>query len=312
MTWFVNWESYTGELRLFESVLAAGFSLQSHGYHHWVYPDFHHNRGNLRKAERCFSLLSHRPSGFAAPLHGWNRGMARALEAAGYTYATSFGLDYDARPYLPVMDGELGRVVQVPFHPVDSGTFQLQGYRATDPTVRHYYRLLVAARRSRAEPILLYGHPEGRLGREPRVLHSIVESVAAHDDVWKVDVDGYVDWWKGRASVELDLSYDEATDEVRAENASAAWDPLEHRLAVRGSEGEDRLLAPGPGPWKVGRSLPFERDRGCAAWGRVGEVLPGARSRGTIRERCRSLRQVLAGYHHYHFSHPPDALAGSR
>jgi hypothetical protein len=301
MTWFVNWETYADQPRLFERALATGVVLQSHGYQHWVFPDFHHNYQNLRRAEACFASLSYHALGFAAPLCGWNRGMARAVEAVGYRYATSFGLDFDARPYFPVTDGRLGKAIQVPFHPIDLGDFLRHGYRANDPALKDYFRLLVARKHRRHEPILLYGHPEGRLGREPRVLHAIVDFVSAYDDVWKVGVDEYVEWWSRRAALSPEISFDDAANELRIVSCDPSWNPNEHRLAVREPDGRLRLLAADSGPWRSERRASRSEETGGAEeWGRVGDVLPGAAHGFRAREWGRSLRGVLSGYYHYY------------
>ena len=115
------------------------------------------------------------PVGFAAPHGRFNGGLHAALESLGVSHSSEFGLAYDDLPFFPYE----GRVLQIPVHPICLGVFLEAHNEATCPpwtpadaaqlALSHFERM-IDEKRLAGEPIFLYGHPEGRLGRFPHLL----------------------------------------------------------------------------------------------------------------------------------------------
>ncbi len=171
---------------------------QSHGHFHHVYRDVASNRRNI---ERAHTLLV--DSGFAAPVgfagpHGrWNVGLAQGLEAMGYRYSSDFQLGYDDRPFFPWLGDRFSRVLQVPVHPLCEGAFFESG-----GTARNVSDHLVATVRSAieaGEPAFVYGHPEARLGRYPRIVSALADAVVGDALLWRTTLTEFARWWHWRA-----------------------------------------------------------------------------------------------------------------
>ncbi len=74
--------------------------------------------------------------------------------------------------------------------------------RAVDAAINHFC-LLARARYSAGEPIFLYGHPNGRVGRHPRLLSTVFEAVSEFSAVWQTTMSGFNDWWRARQAVRV-------------------------------------------------------------------------------------------------------------
>ncbi|MBX7072766.1 MAG: hypothetical protein K1X71_06420 [Pirellulales bacterium] len=64
-----------------------------------------------------------------------------------------------------------------------------------------HFAALVRAKYHAGEPIFLYGHPNGRVGRHPRVLTAALEAVGNLSAVWLTNMTEFDRWWRSRASV---------------------------------------------------------------------------------------------------------------
>jgi hypothetical protein len=64
-----------------------------------------------------------------------------------------------------------------------------------------YFAAAARARSSAGEPAFFYCHPNGRLGRHPRVLRAVLEAVAELPAVWKTSYSQFARWWRQRALV---------------------------------------------------------------------------------------------------------------
>lgn len=53
------------------------------------------------------------------------------------------------------------------------------------------------------EPVFLYGHPNGRVGRYPRLLKTIYEVVGEFSAVWMVTLAEFDRWWRARAATRV-------------------------------------------------------------------------------------------------------------
>ena len=58
-----------------------------------------------------------------------------------------------------------------------------------------HFRSVIRAKHAAGEPIFLYGHPTGRLGRYPEVLESIFREIDVRSDVWRVTMSEWAAWW---------------------------------------------------------------------------------------------------------------------
>src|SRR5690606_33386809 len=55
------------------------------------------------------------------------------------------------------------------------------------------------------EPVFLYGHPDGRLGRYPDVLRSALDAAAGYSGLWRIDRTTIARWWAQRLGVSFNV-----------------------------------------------------------------------------------------------------------
>ena len=188
----------------------AGRHVGSHGYWHHTYHDAEENAKNVGRGIESLRSAGVEPAGFAAPHGRFNRGLHDALESLGVAHSSEFALAYDELPFYPYG----GRVLQLPVHPICLGVC-LEAARAQ----RHagmneadaaqlalvHFQKIIAEKHSAGEPIFLYGHPDGRLGRYPHVLRETLAAAAGYRDLWQTTLAEFADWWQARGRLTLDV-----------------------------------------------------------------------------------------------------------
>lgn len=187
-----------------------GRHVGSHGYWHHTYAEASENAVNIGRGIEALRVAGIEPLGFVAPHGRFNRGLLEALQSLGIDHSSEFGLAYDELPFFP---GD-GRAVQLPVHPICLGIcleaarerpeLGLGDDEAADVALAHFQQIAEEKHRA-GEPVFLYGHPEGRLGRYPRVLRETLAAVARYRDVWRTTLADFAAWWRARRRVTLEV-----------------------------------------------------------------------------------------------------------
>jgi peptidoglycan/xylan/chitin deacetylase (PgdA/CDA1 family) len=198
-----------------------GWHVGSHGFWHHTYHTFPENLHNLQRGIAWLEGQGIVPVGCVAPHGRYHRGLAEALDRLGVDHSSEFALAWDELPFYPAGS----RVLQVPVHPVclglvleaaeRAGAGPAGARRAANAMADHFVRL-VDERRAAGEPLILYGHPDGRLGRFPHVLRRALESAASHRDCWMANLAEIARWWRARLEVRLQVEPRPAGCAVRA------------------------------------------------------------------------------------------------
>jgi len=187
-----------------------GMEVGSHGYWHYTYRDRRENQRNIRRGIEVLRQAGIDPSGFVAPHGRFPSALLETLEQLGISHSSEFTLAYDELPFFP----RESRVLQIPVHPVSLGVIleaaqrQLPGFDH-DPSLlecvlsdaEEYFVAVARAKHSAGEPIFFYCHPDGRLGRYPRVLRAVLDEVSTLPAVWKTTYSRMAAWWRERASI---------------------------------------------------------------------------------------------------------------
>jgi hypothetical protein len=225
-----------------------GSHVGSHGYWHHTYREAAENAANIRRGVEALQAAGLEPSGFAAPHGRFNRSLLEALESLGVDHSSEFGLAYDELPFFP---GD-GRVLQLPVHPICLGVcleaareqqdLGLGDDEAADLCLAHFQRIIAEKHRA-GEPIFLYGHPEGRLGRYPHVLRETLATAAGYRDLWRTTLARFAAWWRARGRVTLEVFEYAGQLTVRSGRT-----PQEHRCALEYFCGPDVARLPLDGP----------------------------------------------------------------
>ena len=220
-----------------------GLDVGSHGWWHHTYRDSADNLANIRRGVDALADAGLAPNGFAAPHGRWNRGLAAALDALGISHSSEFAYCYDDWPCEPAAGGAL----QLPIHPVCLG-IALEAARRQCPHVAseavaawvsEHFRRVIAAKHRAGEPIFLYGHLDGRLGRHPSALRDTLAAVGALPDVWRTTQTRFAAWWRARLLARV-------TVERHGEKlcVTVADSPTDHTLALECWRGDGAAAVP--------------------------------------------------------------------
>ena len=193
-----------------------GLDVGSHGYRHHTYRTAEENLKNIGRGIEVLRAAGIEPSGFAAPHGRFHRRLLLALETLGVTHSSEFGLVYDELPLFI----SAANLLQIPVHPVCLGLFLEAAKRecerasqpadalagaAVDQAIGHFDQV-IRSRYHSGEPIFLYGHPTGRLGRHPQVLRRVFDAASGCGALWKTTLSEMNRWWRARARVRLTVT----------------------------------------------------------------------------------------------------------
>ncbi len=196
-----------------------GLHVGSHGYWHHTYLDQADNERNIRRGIEVLQQAGLQPVGFVAPHGRSNAGLRAALNHLSIDHSSEFGLAHDELPFFPPGS----RVLQIPIHPLCLGVVieaasAAAGHRppvdedgrcklfrrAAKATLEHFEA--VARRKYESgEPVFLYGHPDGRVGRYPELLQETLNVIAGFGSIWKTTLAEFAAWWRQRQAIRLQL-----------------------------------------------------------------------------------------------------------
>lgn len=206
-----------------------GSHVGSHGWWHHTYRTERENFINVGRGIDALIAAGLEPRGFAAPHGRFNRGLLAALEALGVDHSSEFGLAHDDLPFFPGSDA----VLQLPIHPICLGLCleamrplagdQHSALLAARTALDHFERI-AAEKQAAGEPIFLYGHPAGRLGRYPFVLREILAYTASLDGVWRTSLEEFAGWWRARAAIRLSATQRAGAVEISASSTERRYE----------------------------------------------------------------------------------------
>lgn len=154
MTWFLHTEAHKGWLPYFNNLADQEFAI--HGNKHHIYNSYNENYENIESSIRCLEDANIPYKGFAAPFGNWNDEIAKAVEEKNLEYSSEFALDYDNFPFLPWLDNQFGRTLQIPIHPICIGSFRRTQNDASE--IKAYYRFIIEKKIQQFEPLIFYDH----------------------------------------------------------------------------------------------------------------------------------------------------------
>lgn len=230
------------------------FDVGSHGWWHHTYRDARQNRENICRGIDALAAWGLQPSGFVAPHGRWNPELAVVLGDLGIEHSSEFALAHDEIPFFPYLgrhgrarareaanqaaEPEFSRVLQLPVHPVCLGLF-LEAGVPDGSLIERYFVALLRAKYERGEPILLYGHPTGRLGRYPGLLRTVFATASNFHLLWHTTLSRFATWWRKRLGAQLVVYLDGENYEVHVEGGPKSW-----RLGIEYWRGDHVAVVP--------------------------------------------------------------------
>jgi len=203
---FVNGAAYEGQGEALDRLF--GLDVGSHGYRHHTYHTVEENLRNIERGMRVLEEARLSTVGFTAPHGRFNRSLLTALERLEIGYSSEFAAGYDELPFLPAG----ANVLQVPIHPICLGILLEAATpgreeAAVVAAIEHFQQA-IRERHAAGEPVFLYGHPTGRLGRYPQLVTNIFREVNACRDLWQVTMSEWAAWWRARQRTRITVAYE--------------------------------------------------------------------------------------------------------
>jgi hypothetical protein len=202
---FVNGATYESVDRAWPRL--RELDVGSHGYRHHTYRTVEENLRNIGRGIEVIRARGIEPRGFAAPHGRFCAELDQAMSELSISHSGEFALACDEQPFCATSRSPL----QIPVHPVCLGLFldaadaemgpasaREARRRAAVSAATDYYLEWIAGRHRSAEPMVLYGHPTGRLGRYPALLRAVLAKVEPMGSVWKTTQTEWAAWWNAR------------------------------------------------------------------------------------------------------------------
>lgn len=204
MTWFLDVKAHEEWLQHFAYLAGQEFGV--HCYEHRVFETYEENLKNILRARQKLDRVGVASHGFAGPFGMWNPALARAIDQVGFEYSSEFSYAYDALPlHTYGGQGDAFSTLQVPIHPICSGSLRQVGYSETQ--MADYFHRVMDEKRLRNESWFFYHHPTHRAWD---VVEAIFVYVRDHT-IECTTLASYARWWKKRIhlrptiSIERDL-----------------------------------------------------------------------------------------------------------
>jgi peptidoglycan/xylan/chitin deacetylase (PgdA/CDA1 family) len=224
LTWFLDVGAHDPWLRHFSGMVGQEFGV--HCYEHVELTDAAVARKNLQKALHAMEREGLAAGGFAAPYGAWSRGLARVVDELGFRYSSEFSFAYDTLPLRTGSAEQTFRALQVPVHPICTGSMRRVGY--APERMKQYFDASVQQKLVLGEPLFYYHHPSHR---SPEVIAHLFSRIRS-EGIDAVTMGEYAGWWDERAQ----------------------WKP-----EIRLVEGEVRVAGPVPDRVQLELSLPDGR-----------------------------------------------------
>ena len=248
-TWFLDAGSHRSWLQRFGQM--QGQEIGLHCFDHRIYLDLAKDEENIRRGVFAMKNAGLDPSAFAAPFGFWSPDLGRAIDRAGFRYSSEFSWAYDSLPHYPVSCSARYGTLQVPVHPISTGSLRRSGF--THAQMDRYFDSVVASKLSRGEPLFFYHHPGHHEQDVIGKLCDLVLSAGARP----VTLGEYAAWWRTRTALRPTFTFDGGSVTVSAEdNVPGAGEVC---VTITRKDGEG-IFVPVPGDdlgRKGGRVQPY-------------------------------------------------------
>ena len=202
LDWFAQWSNHEHAL---------------HGYEHAHISSSYPLYQDVENGYQAMTLAGIRPNGYAAPYGIWSEQLSKALDTYPFSYSSEFTHGYDGLPYwspksLPDSDDALIRRLQLPIHPICTGS--LHRYQATESDFTAYFKRYMDTQHGFQQPLMLYHHP-----LQPGF--TSIEFILKYAQELGLQWLSYSDWstfWTKRAAEQCNIYYHKSSRQLRSKD----------------------------------------------------------------------------------------------
>ncbi len=206
--WFLNIKAAENveNQRIIELVLRQKFVGQ-HGFEHNYWDDQTRAFCNVIEGDKKLKEFGINPKAFSAPNGVWGSGIAKAVGKNKYLFEIAFSLDNDNLPFYPIVNKQKATTLFIPVHPVGIALLKQLDFNEED--LGKYFASVIDRNEKANIPIMLYSHPFKEIGRFPKVIEKILDTVKSKN-IWVTNYFEFAKWWKQRmqSSFSAELSDD--------------------------------------------------------------------------------------------------------
>ncbi|MEK7262906.1 MAG: polysaccharide deacetylase family protein [Bacteroidota bacterium] len=202
-TWFLDVKSHRAYLKKFAQMKEQEIGV--HCFEHQTYSRFERNAKNIERAEELLADARILPNGFAAPFGDWNTELNRTLEEFSFRYSSEFAYDYDNLPSYPMLYERVGKILQMPVHPVCIGS--LRAAKMNEQQLADYFQRTIQQKTAQNEPLFFYHHPKDGFHS---ALTSLFETIS-NANIRNVTMNEFAEWWIQRLQIAKALSTEAIT-----------------------------------------------------------------------------------------------------
>jgi len=205
-TWFLDVKSHEHWLTYFQKFTNQEIGI--HCYEHTTYDLVERNRKNFEKGCQLLKENFLTYYGVGAPRGDWNSALGIAFEQLQFLYSSEFSYDYDNLPSYPWLNDHFSSVVQLPVHPICSGTLRRAGYTAAQQLA--YFITLINKKIALREPICLYHHPTHHYNNVFELIFKYIQD----QKIPMLSYREYAEWWNKRRKSIHEMTYNKDSQKI--------------------------------------------------------------------------------------------------
>ena len=212
MTWFLHVEAHEDWLNVFHHF--KGQEIALHGYEHGTSTSYEHVFNNIERGKQLLVDAGFEIQGFCVPYGIWNEALGDVLTQFDFEYSSEFTVGYDTLPFFPVHENELHPCLQIPIHPICTGS--LNRKKATIDDMMRYFLGVLDQKVSDFENTVFYHHP---LQPGLELWNSVFERVNELG-LTKLSFLEYAHFWKSRTEATFEAWFDAKKKELRCNSSN--------------------------------------------------------------------------------------------
>ena len=213
MTWFLHVKAHEEWLDYFHTFKNQEIAL--HGYEHGTSKSYEHIVNNIESGKQLLMDAGLNPSGFCVPYSIWNETLGDVLNSFDFNYSSEFTLGYDTLPFFPIHKNEQHSTLQIPIHPICTGSLNRKCASIKD--MENYFREILNHKTECIQNVLFYHHPM-QVGLE--IWNSIFDEVNKLG-LTKLTFSEISNFWVSRLNSRIEIHFDEESSTLTCESGNS-------------------------------------------------------------------------------------------